>query len=319
MAKKSGQSPFVFSHCEDLHSLPQKATEVEVNLHGGFAVDKREGHGQIYYGMPGCGLMRISPDLTTQEVIELRTDLKDVNFHSTKIGEFDGNIRLFLPANGDAMIAVVTLEGEVDFILPVPEFEQYQGKEDTFKPTDTTLVGNQLFVADGYGANYISSVDLNTRKWSGIFGGLTHDINEHGKFRTAHGLNPTPKGDHLAIADRPHSRIEISTFAGHHHHSHSIPSGSRPCGIDFFQRGDQWYALVGSLDDPEVDQGRAAPIYILDANSYEVVSTIRPKEELGIELADHIHNTVWYEYNGRSYLICQAWNPGYYFVLEMTD
>jgi hypothetical protein len=73
---------------------------------------------------------------------------------------------------------------------------------------------------------------------------------------------------------------------------------------------------VGSLDDPQA--GRAAPIYILDATTYEVLSTIRPKEDLGIELADHIHNTVWYEYNGGLFLICQAWNPGYYFVLELV-
>ena len=48
---------------------------------------------------------------------------------------------------------------------------------------------------------------------------------------------------------------------------------------------------------------------MLDANTYELVSTIRPKEELGVELADHIHNTVWYEHGGQLYLICQAWIP----------
>jgi hypothetical protein len=37
-----------------------------------------------------------------------------------------------------------------------------------------------------------------------------------------------------------------------------------------------------------------------------------------VELADHIHNATWYEYNGQLYLICQAWNPGYHFVLELV-
>ena len=95
-----------------------------------------------------------------------------------------------------------------------------------------------------------------------------------------------------------------------------MPTGSRPCGIDFHQFNGHLYALVGSLDDPE--PGRPAPIYILDAVTYEVVSTVRPKEELGVELADHIHNTIWYERNGRLFLVCQAWNPGHYFVLERT-
>ena len=75
-------------------------------------------------------------------------------------------------------------------------------------------------------------------------------------------------------------------------------------------------ALLGSLDDP--NENRPAPIYILDAETYGVLSTIRPKEDLKIELADHIHNTVWYKYKNELYLICQAWNPGYYFVLQLV-
>ena len=54
--KTSGQEPFVFAHREDLYNLPSAAREQEVNLHGGFAVDARSGYGQIYYGMPGCGM-----------------------------------------------------------------------------------------------------------------------------------------------------------------------------------------------------------------------------------------------------------------------
>jgi hypothetical protein len=81
------------------------------------------------------------------------------------------------------------------------------------------------------------------------------------------------------------------------------------------QRDGQWYAAVGSLNDP--DPNRPAPIYILDGITHQVLSAIRPKEDLGIELADHIHNVVWYQRGGDVYLICQAWNPGFYFVLAM--
>ena len=41
-------------------------------------------------------------------------------------------------------------------------------------------------------------------------------------------------------------------------------------------------------------------------------------EDLDIDIANHIHNAVWYEHNGGLYLICQAWNPGFYFVLELV-
>ena len=317
LKKQSGQAPFVFAHCEDLHNLPEKALPVEEKLHGGFAVDKRPGYGQVYYGMPGCGLMRISADLTKQEIIELSSDLTTVNFHSTKIGNFDGKMRLFLAANSEAKVVIASLDGDIDFILPRPEFEEYVNAEIPFRPTDSVFNNNQLIVADGYGANYISTANLLTRQWRSRFGGKTENSEEHGKFGTAHGLNLAPSGNHLVIADRPHSRLELTTFDGHFIGSHPLPAGSRPCGIDFIQRGNQWYAVIGSLDDPV--KGRPAPIYILDAATYTVISTIRPKEDLGIERADHLHNVVWHEHNGKLFLVCQSWNPGYYFALELVS
>lgn len=313
--KTSGQSPFVFSHCDDLHTVPGKALSVEVNLHGGFAVDKRSGQGHAYYGMPGHGLVKISPDMTRQETIELPSSLKPLNFHSTKIGMFDGRVMLFLPANNDALVAVLTMDGELEHVFKTPEFDEYRKEGVAFKPTDTALIGSELYVADGYGANYISIRDLGEKRWTGIFGGKTEDPNERGKFGTAHGMNVSPGGDRLVIADRPHSRLELASFQGEVTLSHALPQGSRPCGIDFLRIGERWYAAVGSLDDPQ--EGRQAPIYILDAFTFEVLSTIRPGEDLGVELALHIHNVVWKQHAGNTYLLCQSWNPGYYFVLAM--
>ena len=311
---RSGQAPFEFAFRSDLHTVPAQARDYEIDLHGGFALDRRPGFGQIFYGMPGCGLMRIEPDLTAQQVIALPDELRPLNFHSTKIGVFDGKWRLFLPANSAAMVAVLDLDGKLDFVLPRPEFEQYSSPEVPFNPTDAALIGDTLFVADGYGANYISIASVTTRWWTGIFGGKTDSPTENGKFATAHGLNPAPSGDRLAIADRPSSRIQVHGLDGHFLASHALPPGAWPCGIDYIQYGGHWYAVVGSLQDPV--EGRPAPIYILDGETYEVLSTIRPKEELGVELSQHLHNVIWYEHAGRLYLVCQSWNPGYYFVLE---
>ena len=195
--KKSGQEPFVFVHREDLYNLPSAAREQEVNSHGGFAVDARYGYGQIYYGMPGVGIMRIDADLQKQEIISLPDELTPLNFHGAKIGEIDGNWRLFLPANDDEMVVVLALDGEVVFTLPRPTFDEYLAEEAVYKPTDTVLVGNQLYIADGYGSNYITSADVKTREWTGIFGGKTEDPKEDGKFATAHGINVNPTHDSL--------------------------------------------------------------------------------------------------------------------------
>ena len=51
-----------------------------------------------------------------------------------------------MPANNDALVAVVDLAGVLDFTLTRPEFEQYLAAEAPFAPTDTTLAGERLFV-----------------------------------------------------------------------------------------------------------------------------------------------------------------------------
>ena len=54
-------------HREDLSKLPLTTKDYEVNLHGGFAIDQLNG-GQIYYGMPGCGAMRVGPCTSSKQV-----------------------------------------------------------------------------------------------------------------------------------------------------------------------------------------------------------------------------------------------------------
>ena len=152
--------------------------------------------------------------------------------------------------------------------------------------------------------------------YTDIFGGKTDDIHEHGKFGTAHGITRVPMSEHVAVADRSNWRVELLGLDGQFAESHPMPENSRPCGIDYMKINDHWYAVVGSLDDPQ--KGRPAPIYILDADNYQVISTIRPKEELGLELVDHIHNVIWHEHNGQLYLVVQAWNPGFYHVLAQV-
>lgn len=314
MNKRSGKSPYEFVYREDLHRLPGGVLASETKLHGGFAADRRVGFGQLYYGMPECGILRVDPDLQRQELIALPEKLKPMNFHSTKLGQIGGAWRLFLPANNDALVAVIDLDGKLDFVLTQPEFNEYQAEGAKFAPTDTALVEHDLFVADGYGSNYITKADVSRQKWTGIFGGKTDDPTENGKFGTAHGIRVHADHQHLVIADRPHSRIQVHDLAGEFAASYALPQGAWPCGTDVIEWQGRRLAVIGSLFDPVKD--RPAPIYITDADTFEVLSTIRPKEDLGIEEVQHLHNVVWHAHSGKLYLVCQSWNPGLYFVLE---
>ena len=75
------------------------------------------------------------------------------------------------------------------------------------------------------------------------------------------------------------------------------------------------YAIVGCLHGP--DRSKGAPIYILKKD--RVVSTIMPKEELGLERFQHIHNAVLRMLDGKLYILAQAWNPGDFAILEQVD
>ena len=116
-----------------------------------------------------------------------------------------------------------------------------QAAETPFNPTDTVLVGNELFVADGYGANYISAADVTTQRWTRIFGGKGDSPGIDGKFTTAHGINRSPAGQHLVIADRPNARIQHHGLDGHFLASHKLPAGAWPCGIDFIEHEGRGY------------------------------------------------------------------------------
>ena len=50
----------------------------------------------------------------------------------------------------------------------------------------------------------------------------------------------------------------------------------------------------------------------------ELISTVMPKAELGLENFQHIHNSVMRAYGGKHYLIVQAWNPGDFAILEQV-
>jgi hypothetical protein len=89
-----------------------------------------------------------------------------------------------------------------------------------------------------------------------------------------------------------------------------MPKGSLPCDIDYLGR----YAIVASLDGPDPSKG--APIYILEDD--KLISTIMPKEDLGLQNFKHNHNAVLQKIGNKFYVIVQAWNPGDFAVLEQV-
>ena len=113
------------------------------------------------------------------------------------------------------------------------------------------------------------------------------------------------------IADRPHAEIDRFTPEGQYLSTLDLPEGSFPCDIDYLDG----YAVVGALHGPDREKG--APVYLLQGD--RVVSEVWPKEELGLEGFQHIHNAVLRRIDGRFYIILQAWNPGDFAILEQVE
>jgi len=62
---------------------------------------------------------------------------------------------------------------------------------------------------------------------------------------------------------------------------------------------------------------------IVNLKTQTIVSTIKPKEELGYAFADHMHDACWYFHkDGRKtevYIVFTAWNPGGIGALRLVN
>jgi hypothetical protein len=315
-SRTSGQGEFVFCHDPELSALPEPAIKYLRGAHGGFAVDWR-GQREVYFALKGCGVIRMSADLRKKEVVELDPYVRQGNFHNTSlIYDGKGTPYLALPDNEKNRVYITSTSGELFQVLSHPRGNPYYDGGGAFVPTDVEQSPQlSVYIVTGYSrGDFVVSADPFRGTWNPlIFGGKGK---EHGKFGTGHGITWNPWQATFDISDRPNSRIESFSTDGKYRKTVALPRGCLPCDIDFLQE----HAVVGCLKGP--DGGTPAPIYILDQKG-AVVSTIKPKEELGLDLFTHLHNVTWHvagEGEGKKvYLLCQAWNPGGFAVLERVS
>jgi hypothetical protein len=307
--------------------LPPEAQKVLVDAHGGFAVDRRPGKEKTYFALPGAGILQISSDLKTINMLDTPDEMRKVNLHDTTIWyDADGTPYLTFPANDAGKIFTTTLDGKLVHTLDAPtpavDFEQAEVHDyflggGNFAPTAVEYLDGLYYITTGYSnLDYVLTARINRENrfeviWNDLaFGGKGDGP---GQFGTAHGITVPPGKVRLDIADRPHSRLERFTRYGHYLSSLKMPSGSLPCDINYL---DQQYSVVPALDGPDTKKG--APIYILQDE--KLISTIMPKEHLGLQNFKHIHNAALRKIGDKFYIIAQAWNPGDFAILEqVTD
>ena len=305
--------------------LPPEARKVLVNAHGGFAVDRRAGKEETYFALPGAGILRISSDLKAISLLDTPNEMRKVNLHDTTIWyDADGTPYLTFPANDAGKIFTTTLDGKLVDALDAPtsavDFEQPEVHDyflggGNFAPTAVEYLNGLYYITTGYcNLDYVLTARIQR---TGRFEMIWNDLAFGGKgegpgqFGTGHGITLTPGKVWLEVADRPHSRIERFTRYGHYLSTLKMPSGSLPCDINYL---DRQYSVVPALEGP--DKKKGAPIYIFEDE--KLISTVLPKEDLGLQNFVHIHNAALRRNAGKLYIIAQAWNPGDFAILEQV-
>lgn len=317
----TGEGPLRFKLLHGSEILPEAAQAVLKSAHGGFAIDRREGKGQIYFALPGAGILRIAPDLHSVELLDTAPEVKNANMHNTAIWYRGGDAFLSFPGNDVAKIFTTDLNGKLLSVLDAPTsandfgapaVSEYFGKGGKFVPTDLAELDGTLYITTGYSAlDYVLTARVAGSPdptWYNLaFGGKGTGP---GQFGTGHGVTISPERDRVNVADRPHSELDSFTPRGEYKDTIKLPAGSLPCDIDYVEG----LTCVGCLEGP--DKAKGAPIYILRGG--ELVSTLMVKEDLGRDLFKHVHNAVIHSKGGRLYVIAQAWNPGDFAILEQV-
>jgi hypothetical protein len=321
----SGQGSLKFKVLYTSDHLPPEAQKVLVKAHGGFAVDRRPGKEETYFGLPGAGILRISADCKTISLLDTPDEMRKVNLHDTNIWyASDGTPYLVFPANDEGKIFTTDLDGKLLHRLDAPTAaDNFEAREvhdyflggGNFSPTAVEYLEGLYYVTTGYcNLDYVLTARVTPEQrfdavWNDLaWGGKGDGI---GQFGTGHGITKPPGKVRLDVADRPHSRFERFTRYGHYLSSLPMPSGSLPCDINYL---DPQISVVPALEGP--DKKKGAPIYILE--NEELVSTIMIKEDLGLPNFIHIHNAAIRKIGGKLYIFALAWDPGDFAILEQV-
>jgi DNA-binding beta-propeller fold protein YncE len=173
--------------------------------HGGLVVDKA---GQVYvttdtkrgiaiYSAGGKFLRAVGP----------------TRIHGLELREEQGVEYIYAARPSEHEVIKLKLSGEQEWALHFPEEAGLYKDAKGFNPCAVTVAPDgSIFVADGYGANYVLKFDAN-RKFVKAFGGKGE---AEGKFNTCHGIALDTRGEKplLFVCNRNNNRVEYWDLDG---------------------------------------------------------------------------------------------------------
>ena len=173
--------------------------------HGGAVIDKA---GNIYVSTDtDRGLVVFSP-----EGKFLRA-AGPTRIHGLEIRQENGAEYIYAARPSDHEVIKLNLNGEREWSLGYPTEAGIYKDANGFKPCAVTVASDgSIFVADGYGANYVLKFDK-ARKFVKSFGGPGA---EEGKFNTCHGIAVDARQGNplLLVCNRNNNRVEYWDLDG---------------------------------------------------------------------------------------------------------
>ena len=167
--------------------------------HGGVVTDKA---GNIYVTTDTKrGILVFSPAGKFQRAVG------PSHIHGLELREEKGVEYIYAARPSQHEVIKLKLDGEKVWTITYPEEAGLYKEAKNFNPCAVTVAPDgSIFIADGYGANYVLKYDKD-RKFVKAFGGKGA---EEGKFNTCHGIALDPRGAKplLLVCNRNNNRVE---------------------------------------------------------------------------------------------------------------
>jgi DNA-binding beta-propeller fold protein YncE len=187
-------------------------------MHGGVAVDAQ---GQVYVSTDGEGSILVfdrAGKLVRTMGREWRPDREGQGTHDIQVSREGGQDFVYIVSLFRREFAKLTSQGETVYAKGFPQESGLYRSREEFSPTGIAVApGGDVFVADGYGANYIHRYDAQGRYLSS-WGGKCTDAREEGKFSTPHKIAIDTRGSQplVLVTDRANHRLQWFSFEGRH-------------------------------------------------------------------------------------------------------
>jgi DNA-binding beta-propeller fold protein YncE len=173
--------------------------------HGGAVIDKA---GHIYVTTDTKrGIVVFSPQGKFVRAVG------PTGIHALEIREENGTEYIYAARPSDHEVVKLKLDGEQVWAIRFPQEAGIYKDEKGFNPCAVTVAPDgSIFIADGYGSNYVLKFDKD-RKFVKAFGGPGE---AEGKFKTCHGIGlDTRQGQPLLlVCNRNNNRVEYWDLDG---------------------------------------------------------------------------------------------------------